>query len=32
MKGTLTLKAGTTAVEVDKRLDMRPTDSLLVKK
>jgi nicotinamidase-related amidase len=32
MKGTLTLKAGTTAVDVDKRLDMRPTDSLLVKK
>jgi maleamate amidohydrolase len=32
MKGTLTLKAGTTAIEVDKRLDMRPTDSLLVKK
>ena len=32
MKGTLTLKAGTEAVEVDPRLDMRPTDSLLVKK
>ena len=32
MKGTMTLKAGTTAVEVDQRLDMRPTDSLLVKK
>jgi maleamate amidohydrolase len=32
MKGTLTLKAGTPAVEVDERLDMRPTDSLLVKK
>jgi len=32
MKGTLTLKAGSTAVEVDKRLDVRPTDSLLVKK
>ena len=32
MKGTLTLKAGTPAVEVDKRLDMQPTDSLLVKK
>jgi nicotinamidase-related amidase len=32
MKGTLTLKAGTTAVEVDRRLDMRKTDSLLVKK
>ena len=32
MKGTLTLKAGTPAVEIDQRLDMRPTDSLLVKK
>jgi maleamate amidohydrolase len=32
MKGTLTLKAGTAAVEVDERLDMQPTDSLLVKK
>ena len=32
MKGTLTLKAGTEAVKVDPRLDMRPTDSLLVKK
>jgi len=32
MKGSLTLKAGTPAVEVDPRLDMRPTDSLLVKK
>jgi nicotinamidase-related amidase len=32
MKGTLTLKAGTPAIEVDKRLDMRKTDSLLVKK
>ena len=32
MKGTLTLKAGTPAVEIDERLDMRPTDSLLVKK
>ena len=32
MKGTLTLKAGTPAVEVDERLDMQPTDSLLVKK
>jgi nicotinamidase-related amidase len=32
MKGTLTLKAGTPAVEVDQRLDMQPTDSLLVKK
>jgi maleamate amidohydrolase len=32
MKGTATLKAGTQAVEIDPRLDMRPTDSLLVKK
>ena len=32
MKGSLTLKAGTHAVEIDPRLDMRPTDSLLVKK
>jgi nicotinamidase-related amidase len=32
MKGTLTLKADTPAIEVDKRLDMRKTDSLLVKK
>ena len=32
MKGTLTLKTGTSAVDVDKRLDMQPTDSLLVKK
>jgi nicotinamidase-related amidase len=32
MKGSLTLKVGTPAVEVDPRLDMRPTDSLLVKK
>ena len=32
MKGTLTLKAGTPAVEIDPRLDMRKTDSLLVKK
>jgi maleamate amidohydrolase len=32
MKGTMTLKAGTSAIEVDKRLDMQPTDSLLVKK
>ena len=32
MKGSLTLKAGTEAIEVDPRLDMRPTDSLLVKK
>ena len=32
MKGTLTLKASTEAVKVDPRLDMRPSDSLLVKK
>ena len=32
MKGTLTLKAGTEAVKIDPRLDMRPTDSLLAKK
>jgi maleamate amidohydrolase len=32
MKGTLTLKAGSPAVEIDPRLDMRPNDSLLVKK
>jgi maleamate amidohydrolase len=32
MKGSLTLKAGTPAVEIDPRLDMRPTDSLLIKK
>ena len=32
MKGSLTLKAGSPAVEVDPRLDMRPSDSLLVKK
>jgi len=32
MKGTLTLKAGSPAVEIDPRLDMRPSDSLLVKK
>src|SRR3954464_3610831 len=32
MKGTLTLKAGTTAVEIAARLDMRRTGSLLVKK
>jgi nicotinamidase-related amidase len=32
MKGAMTLKAGTPAVEIDPRLDMRPTDSLLVKK
>lgn len=32
MKGSLTLKAGTEAVEVDPRLTMLPADSLLVKK
>jgi maleamate amidohydrolase len=32
MKGSLTLTAGSEAVKVDPRLDMRPTDSLLVKK
>jgi nicotinamidase-related amidase len=32
MKGSLTLKAGTEAVKIDPRLDMRPSDSLLVKK
>ena len=32
MKGSATLKAGTPAVEIDPRLDMRPSDSLLVKK
>jgi nicotinamidase-related amidase len=32
MKGTLTLKAGSPAVEIDPRLDMQPNDSLLVKK
>jgi maleamate amidohydrolase len=32
MKGSRSLKAGTPAVEIDPRLDMRPTDSLLVKK
>src|SRR4029079_7223015 len=32
MKGSLSLKAGTPAVEIDPRLDMQPTDSLLVKK
>jgi len=32
MKGSLTLKAGTPAVEVDPRLEMTPNDSLLVKK
>src|SRR5262245_8550628 len=31
-KGVVTLKAGTEGVEVDPRLDMRATDSLLVKK
>jgi maleamate amidohydrolase len=31
-KGVVTLKAGTDGVEVDERLDMRPSDSLLVKK
>jgi maleamate amidohydrolase len=31
-KGVVTLKAGTDAVDVDPRLDVRPTDSLLVKK
>ena len=32
MKGSFTLKAGTPAVEIDPRLDMRTGDSLLVKK
>jgi maleamate amidohydrolase len=32
MSGSASLKAGTPAVEVDKRLDVRPRDSLLVKK
>ena len=32
MKGTMTLKAGTEAIEVDPRLGMWPSDSLLVKK
>lgn len=32
MKGTMTLKAGTEAIEVDPRLGMRDGDSLLVKK
>jgi nicotinamidase-related amidase len=32
MKGSLTLKAGTEAVKVDPRLEMKPSDSLLVKK
>jgi nicotinamidase-related amidase len=31
-KGVVTLKAGTEGVEVDERLDFRPSDSLLVKK
>jgi maleamate amidohydrolase len=31
-KGVVTLRGGTDAVEVDPRLDIRPTDSLLVKK
>ena len=31
-KGVVTLKAGTDEVEIDPRLDFRPTDSLLVKK
>jgi nicotinamidase-related amidase len=32
MKGSLTLKAGTPAVEVDPRLEMEANDSLLIKK
>jgi nicotinamidase-related amidase len=32
MKGSLTLKAGSEAVKIDQRLDMRASDSLLVKK
>lgn len=32
MKGTLTLREGSEAVKIDPRLDMRPNDSLLVKK
>jgi len=32
MKGTMTLKAGTEAIEIDPRLGMQPADSLLVKK
>ncbi len=32
MKGSFSLKAGTPAVEVDPRLEMKPSDSLLVKK
>ena len=32
MKGSFSLKAGTEAVNVDPRLDVRPSDSLLVKK
>ena len=31
-KGVVTLKAGTDGVKVDPRLDLRPTDTLLVKK
>jgi nicotinamidase-related amidase len=31
-KGVITLKGGTDAVDVDPRLDFRPSDSLLVKK
>lgn len=32
MTGSRTLKAGSEAVKIDPRLDMRPSDSLLVKK
>jgi maleamate amidohydrolase len=32
MKGSFSLRAGTPAVEIDPRLHMRPTDSLLIKK
>jgi maleamate amidohydrolase len=32
MKGSLTLTAGSEAVKVDPRLDMRPSDSLIIKK
>jgi len=32
MKGSLSLKAGAPATEIDPRLDMKPSDSLLVKK
>jgi nicotinamidase-related amidase len=32
MKGTASLKAGTPAVEIDPRLDMQESDSLLIKK